>query len=86
MALGVLYADYAFHPTVRALVTGIGVTGAGLLVGTAVKLGRDLVRKPAALALVAACFFTVGVGRVSMYFVLPIALAVSLFASRKGWL
>ena len=86
MALGVLYADYSFHPTVKAFVTGIGVSGAGLFIGTAVKLGRELVRKPVALALVAVCFAAVGVGRISMYFVLPVMLAVSLFAARRNWL
>ena len=86
MALGVLYADYSFNPAVRAFVTGIGVAGAGLFIGTAVKLGRELVRKPVALAVVAACFAAVGVGRISMYFVLPVALCISLYAARRGWL
>ncbi len=86
MALGVLYADFSSNDAVRAVVTGVGVTGAGLLVGTAVKLGRELARKPAALVLVAGCFAAVGVGRISMYFVLPVALAVSIFAARRGWL
>ena len=86
MALGLLYAEYSFHPMVKAVVTGVGVSGAGLIIGTAVKLGRELVRQPTALALVAACFATVGVARISMYFVLPVALAVALFASRRKWL
>ena len=86
MALGVLYAEYSFHPGVKAFVTGVGVTGAGLMIGTALKLGRDLVRKPAALVLVAGCFAAVGVGRISMYFVLPVMLALSMLASRRGWL
>jgi chromate transporter len=86
MALGILYAEYSFHPMVKAVVTGVGVSGAGLIIGTAVKLGRELVRQPVAIALVAACFATVGVARISMYFVLPVALAVALFASRRKWL
>jgi chromate transporter len=86
MALGVLYMHYASDPFIRAIVTGVGVSGAGLMIGTAAKLGRDLVRKPAAMALVAACFAAVGVGRFSLYFVLPVALVISMFASRRGWL
>ena len=86
LAMGVLYLEYATHPVANAIVTGIGLAGAGLLVGTAIKLGRELVRKPAALALLAGCFLAVGLGRQPMYLVLPVALAVALFAARKGWL
>jgi chromate transporter len=86
MTLGVLYADFASSETVRSVVTGVGVAGAGLLIGTAVKLGRELVKKPATLALVAGCFLSVGVGRLSMYLVLPVALAVALIAARRDWL
>src|SRR5881227_2895652 len=46
MALGALYLEWAFHPTLRAVVTGVGATGAGLFMGTALKLGRALVRRP----------------------------------------
>src|SRR5438874_11514410 len=40
MALGALYLEWAFDPTVRAVVTGVGATGAGLFMGTALNLGR----------------------------------------------
>ena len=50
LALGALYADYAAIPMVRAVVIGVGAAGAGLFIGTAIKLGRPLARKPAALA------------------------------------
>jgi chromate transporter len=86
MALGVLYLEWASHPLVRAVVTGVGATGAGLFIGTALKLGKALVRKPAALVLVAGCFLTVGVGRVSMLIVMPLAAAIGIFFARRGWL
>src|SRR5919201_6136292 len=86
MALGVLYLEWASHPVVRAVVTGVGATGAGLFVGTALKLARALVRKPAALVLVAACFLSVGIGRVSMLIVMPLAAAIGVFFARRGWL
>ena len=86
MALGILYLEWASNPVVRALVTGVGATGAGLFIGTAVKLGRAIVNRPAALVLVAACFLTVGVGRASMLIVLPISAAVGIFFARRGWL
>jgi chromate transporter len=86
MALGVLYLEWASYPVVRAVVTGVGATGAGLFIGTALKLGKALVRKPAALVLVAGCFLTVGVGRVSMLIVMPLAAAIGVFFARRGWL
>lgn len=81
-----LYADYASNPAVRAVVIGVGVAGAGLFVGTAVKLGRALVRKPTALVLIAAMFLCIAVARISLIVVLPMALVVALLAARRGWL
>jgi len=86
LALGALYLEWASHPVVRAIVTGVGATGAGFFIGTALKLGRALVRKPAALVLITACFLTVGVGRVSMLIVMPVAAAIGIFCARREWL
>jgi chromate transporter len=86
LALFAVYADYAANPVVRAVVTGVGAAGAGLFVGTAVKLGRGLVRKPAALVLIASMFLCIAVARVSLAVVLPVALAVALLAARKNLL
>jgi hypothetical protein len=71
---------------VRAAVIGVGAAGAGLFVGTAIKLGRALVRRPAALVLIAAMFLCIAVARVSLIVVLPLALLIALAAARKGWL
>jgi chromate transporter len=82
-----LYADFAAtNETLRAVVTGVGAAGAGMFIGTAIKLGRVLARRPAALALIAACFLAAAIGRISLFYVLPISLAVSLVCARKGWL
>ena len=86
MALGMLYAEWAPDPTVRAIVTGVGATGAGLFIGTALKLGRALVRKPAALVLVAACFLAVGVARWSLLIVMPLAIVLGVLLARRDWL
>jgi chromate transporter len=86
LALGVLYVDYIEIPLVKAVVTGVGAAGGGLFMGTAVKLGKALVRKPPALALIAACFIAVAIGRVSLLYVLPIALPAAFIAARKNWL
>ena len=86
MALGMLYLDFAGNPLVRGAVTGIGVAGGGLFVGTAVKLGKALVRKPAAVVLVLACFLAIGVGRLPMLAVIAVAGVIALFFARRGWL
>jgi chromate transporter len=87
LALFALYADFATtNATLRAVVTGVGAAGAGLFIGTAVKLGRVLARRPAALALIAACFLAAGIGRVSLFLVLPISFGVALVCARKGWI
>jgi chromate transporter len=87
LALFSLYADFAAtNATLRAVVTGVGAAGAGLFIGTAIKLGRALARKPAALVLILACFLAAGIGRVSLFIVLPVSLAVSLLCARRGWL
>jgi chromate transporter len=86
MALGALYLHWAFDPTVRAVVTAVGATGAGLFVGTALKLGRALVRKPAALGLAALCFLAVGVARWPLLIVMPLAIVLGVFCARREWL
>lgn len=78
LALASIYADFGTHPVVRAVVTGIGAAAAGLFIGTALKLGRPLARRPAALALIAACFVSVAFLRVSLFVVLPIAALIAL--------
>jgi chromate transporter len=86
MALGIVYLEWAQQPIMRAIVTGVGATGAGLFIGTALKLGRALVSSPAALVLIAGCFLAVGIGRISMLFVMPAAAAIGVLFARRGWL
>ena len=86
IALAALYADMASHPVVRSVVAGVGTAGAGLFIATAIKLARPLVRKPAAVALMTGCFLAVGVGRLSLLFVMPAALFIAYMAARRGWL
>ncbi len=83
LALAYLYADFAAHPLVRAAITGVGIAGAGLFIGTAMKLAKPFLRNPLALAIIAGCFLGAGVLRLSLLFVLPCALAMALFASHR---
>jgi chromate transporter len=86
LALFIVYNDFAADPTLRAVVTGVGAAGAGLFIGTALKLGRVLARKPAALALIAACFLCAAVARLSLLYIIPVGFALALYAARKDWL
>jgi chromate transporter len=86
LALAALYGEYATHPVVRALVTGVGATGAGLFLATAIKLARPLAKKPAALVLIVATFLPVALGRFSLLYVMPVALLVAYLVSRRGLL
>ena len=83
LTLAAVYADLATHPTVGAVVTGVGVAGAGLILGTAIKLARPIARNPAALALVAACVAGLAFARLSLFIVLPVVLAAALILARK---
>jgi chromate transporter len=82
LGLAALYSEYVSHPLVKGIVAGVGITGAGLFLGTAIKLGKPLMRKPVGLAIVAGCFLAVGIARVSLLIVLPAAALIALFAAR----
>jgi chromate transporter len=86
LALFVVYNDFASLPAVNAIVTGVGAAGAGLFIGTALKLGKVLARKPAALGLIVACFLCAAVARLSLLYIVPVAFLVALYAARKDWL
>lgn len=86
LAIFILYSDYATNPLTKAIVTGVGAAGAGLFIGTAIKLGRHLVKNRFALVLMATGVLLVAVMRVSLLLVIPIGFLIALLAARRGWL
>lgn len=82
--LALLYAEGAANPMVRAVVTGVGVAGGGLFIGTALKLAKPIRGKWWGIALVAACFALVALARVSLFIVLPVAALLAWLLARKG--
>jgi len=86
LALFIFYSDFSSIAAVRSVVIGVGAAGAGLFMGTAIKLGRPLAKKPAALVLIAACFLCVAIARISLLIVVPVGLAVAVLAARRKWL
>ena len=81
--LALLYADYSSIPAVKAVVTGVGIAGGGLFVGTALKLAKPLARKPWGVALAVVCFGVIALGRVSLFAVLPVAALLGWLAARR---
>src|SRR6478736_2849325 len=49
----------------------------------AIKMGRPLAKKPAALVLIVATFLAVAVARLSLLYVMPLALLIAYFVSRR---
>lgn len=86
LGLAMLYTELATQPMVRAVVTGVGIAGGGLFIGTALKLGRPIAAKPWGIALAVGCFAAVGAGRVSIFLALPVAVALAWLAVRRGML
>jgi chromate transporter len=86
LALFTVYNDFSSEPLLKSIVTGVGAAGGGLFIGTALKLGRAVARKPAALVLIAACFLAVAVARFSIVVVMPAGLALAWLAARRNWL
>lgn len=83
LTLATLYSDFASIPIVRAVVFGVGAAGAGLFIGTAVKLGRPLAGKPGAWVVAIGCSLAVTVGRISLIVVLPVAAAAAVALAKK---
>ena len=84
LTVAAFYGNYASVPAVRSVVAGVGAAGAGLFIGTAVKLGRPLARRPGAWVVAMACFLAVGVGRVPLIAALPAAGLVAVLLAKGG--
>src|SRR2546429_5074837 len=86
LALALLYTRWAVRPFVSAVVTGLGASGAGLFMATAVKLGRPIARKPAAGALITGCFLPGAVRPGALPLVMPVRGVGRLYFSRQRML
>ncbi|HUC61410.1 MAG TPA: chromate transporter [Alphaproteobacteria bacterium] len=82
IALGALYARYGHVPAVEHLFAGITAAASGLLLGTAGKLARPLVKRPAGVLFLALAFIGIVVLRWHMILVL---LALAPFSTAAYW-
>jgi chromate transporter len=78
--VGALYAYYGDLPALRRMLTGVAAAAAGLMMATAVKMGRPLLRDGAIVApLVAlATFAAIGILRWPLYYALAALLPLSI--------
>jgi chromate transporter len=83
LALALLYTDFASNKMVHAIITGVGAAGAGLFFGTAIKLGKPLSGKPAALVLIAVGFVAAAFFRVSLLILVPAMAFAGILLARK---
>jgi chromate transporter len=84
LGLAAFYSDYASIPLVRSIVIGVGAAGAGLFIGTAVKLGRPLAHRPGAWVVTLGVFLAVAVGRFSLLAVIPVVAVLAVVLSKMN--
>jgi len=86
LAATALYSHYAEVPAVAGALRGMGAVAAGMIIGTALSLGRSITTSPlgraAWLAAAAATFALIGVARLPLVWVLP---ALGLAACAWAW-
>ena len=82
LTLGAFYAPYANAPWMTALLGGAAAAAVGLLLATALRLGRAQFRKPLDLAILLATAVAVGELRLPLLWVVPVVGAVAIWLYR----
>ena len=82
LCLGALYAPYANALWMRALLGGAAAAAVGLLLATALRLGRPQFRKPLDLAILLVTAFAIGELRLPLVWVVPVVGAVAIWLYR----
>jgi chromate transporter len=82
LTLGALYAPYAHALWMTALLGGAAAAAVGLLLATALRLGRPQFRRPLDLAILLVTAFAVGELRLPLLWVVPVVGAVAIWLYR----
>jgi chromate transporter len=82
LTLGALYAPYAGAGWMQALLGGAAAAAVGLLLATALRLGRAQFRRPLDLAILLVTAFAVGELRLPLVWVVPVVGAVAIWLYR----
>ena len=82
LTLGALYATYAHALWMTAMLGGAAAAAVGLLLATALRLGRPQFRRPLDLAILLVTAFAVGELRLPLLWVVPVVGAVAIWLYR----
>lgn len=82
LGLGALYAPYANAVWMKALLGGAAAAAVGLLLATALRLGRAQFRKPLDLAILLVTAIAVGELRLPLVWVVPVVGAIAIWLYR----
>jgi chromate transporter len=82
LTLGALYASYAHAAWMTAILGGAAAAAVGLLLATALRLGRPQFRRPLDLAILLVTAFAVGELRLPLLWVVPVVGAVAIWLYR----
>jgi chromate transporter len=82
LGLGALYVSYANELWMRAVLGGAAAAAVGLLLATALRLGRPQLRRPLDLAILLVTAIAVGELRLPLVWVVPAVGAVSIWLYR----
>lgn len=82
LVIASFFAAFAHHPDVRAALAGAASAAAGLALGTALKMLKNVSRTPAVLGLAAAVFAAVALARLPLPLVLGVLAPASYLLGR----
>lgn len=78
IALGAVYARYQNDPALQHVFAGLAAAAAGLMIATAAKMARPLLKKPVPLAIAAACFGAIAILRLPLLWTMLALAALSI--------
>ena len=84
MTLALIYDRFAAHPSVQAALAGTAAAAAGMVIGTALKMARNLKPTRAALLFGLLAFVAVGLLQLPLILVVVILAPISIAIAFKG--
>ena len=84
MTLALIYDRFAAHPSVQAAIAGTAAAAAGMVIGTALRMARNLKPTRAALLFGLLAFVAVGLLQLPLILVVVILAPISVAVAFKG--
>jgi chromate transporter len=82
IALGAVYTRFQGDPALQHLFAGLAAAAAGLVIATAMKMAKPLLKKPIALIVAAVCFAAIAFLRLPL---LPTMLVLAAVSTALHW-